>query len=203
MKKVIFFLVILVMSQKIYCQTEADFFARALDKEKNKNYKGAIRYYTKALKLDSTNIEIWERRGFAKSNLHLYPSAILDFEQLIKLNPNNSNYYYVSGVMKYTIKDYKNAIIDYTKAIDINPEDANLYSERGRCKFSSNDFEGAFADFTKSLMINPNNSEVIYYKDLSKSKLKTDNSVKLFRVVRTNIHKIRLPSNIQNISKNN
>jgi tetratricopeptide (TPR) repeat protein len=195
MGKKIIMIFFLVISQTIYCQTYSDFYNSGLEKEKNQNFKGAIRDYVKAFKIDSTNIDVLERIGFAKSNIGKYRSAIKIFEKLIQRNPNNVNYYYVKGVMEYTIGKFDDAIINYSKAIKLSPNDSNLYSERGRCKFENKDYEGALKDYNKSLSINSINDELYFQRDKVLRKLKINNKGRNFRAIQTNVNYIRLKPN--------
>ncbi|MEI0487823.1 hypothetical protein R4K96_14710, partial [Brachyspira intermedia] len=74
-----------------------NFFNKAYDAFKSKNYKLAIEYFSEVIKLDSTIYEAYYNRANAKANINdedSYKSAVEDYTWTIKLNDKFAAAYY-------------------------------------------------------------------------------------------------------------
>lgn len=179
----------------IYGQSSSDYHKQGEEKDKQDNFKGAIKQYQKALDLDPNNIEILEKMVFAKSNTGQYGSAIDNLNTLIQLKPLSSKFFYLRGFLHFNLKNFNAAVLDYTKAIECQEDkifDFNNYSERGLCKMRLNDYTGAIIDFNQSLSL---------YNDPGIFKLKKEAEIKLIEnpptpklkvIETTNLHYIYL-----------
>lgn len=81
--------------------------------------KGAIEYYTKAIKLKPDHAGVYFNRGYARFRLGDKKGAIDDYTQAIKLKPDNASDYHNRGDVLSRIGDKKGAIDDYNQAIAI------------------------------------------------------------------------------------
>ena len=137
------------------------------------DYKGAIKEYTKAIKINPQYEDALNNRGNVKLDLNLYKAAIKDYTKAIKINPQYGDAYYNRGLAKENLNDFEGAIKDYTKAIKIYPEgeDAgDAYHGRGYAKEMLKDFEGAIKDYTKATKLIPEDGDLymdIHYLKLS------------------------------------
>ena len=94
----------------------ANYFDRAVRKNKSKNYMGAIKDYNKVIEIDPESAEAYSNRAVAKSNLGLDREAIKDFNKAIKLNPDYAEAYNNRGITKFLLTRKKDALKDLTKA---------------------------------------------------------------------------------------
>ena len=96
------------------------------------NYEEAVKYFTKALGLDSDYAKVYTGRGDAYSRLPGKNSkAIEDFTKALKLNSKYTRAYCKRGDVYYLQKEYVKAINDYTKALELNPKNIRIYNNRG------------------------------------------------------------------------
>jgi tetratricopeptide (TPR) repeat protein len=89
--------------------------------EHDKDYKGAIGDFTKALSSGRTDSETLFYRGKAKAKLNDYENAIIDFTKAIDYQPTNGSYYYERGQIREQLKDFIGAAEDFKKAKQIRP----------------------------------------------------------------------------------
>lgn len=88
------------------------------------DYQGAANDYTKALKIDSTNINAYIGRGNAYAYLKNYKAAMNDYTQVIRLAKEEADAYMNRAVVRCALGDKQGTIQDYQKA-------ANLYAKQG------------------------------------------------------------------------
>ena len=148
------------------------YYKRGNDKYDAEDYKGAIKDYTKAIKINPKYSDALINRGNVKLDLNLYKEAIKDYTKAIEFFPQYGDAFYNRGLAKENLKDFKGAIKDYTKAIEFFPkgEDAgDAYHGRGYAKEMLKDFEGAIKDYTKATKLIPEDGDL--YMDIHFLKL--------------------------------
>jgi tetratricopeptide (TPR) repeat protein len=124
---------------------------------KTSDLNKALIEINKAIKLNPTNSEYFNRRGVIYCKLYKYNEGILDFTNAIKLNNENYLYYQNRGTAFVDIKNYKKAIYDYNKVIQLKENETFSIEKRAYCKEKINDYRGAIADFDRAIIFNPNN----------------------------------------------
>ena len=103
---------------------------RGYVKFKLKNYKGAIKDCSEALKLEDpepflltpykpTTCKLFLIRASSKFKLKNYKGAIEDFSKVIELDADDHTSLTLRGDAKLKIKDYKGAILDLNKGIEL------------------------------------------------------------------------------------
>jgi len=148
------------------------YYKRGNDKYDAEDYKGALKDYKKAIKINPQYSDAFNNRGNVKLDLNLYKEAIKDYTKAIEFSPQYGDAYYNRGLAKENLKDFKGAIKDYTKAIEFFPkgEDAgDAYHGRGYAKEMLKDFEGAIKDYTKATKLIPEDGDL--YMDIHFLKL--------------------------------
>jgi tetratricopeptide (TPR) repeat protein len=157
MKKIVSFLLLLCFYEVVLAQDpEAKaFFNKGEAKFADKDYKGAIEEYTKAIARDPDYVLAYNNRGAAKSWLNQKEEAIADYTKAIKLDPDFSRAYQNRADDLTHLKRYKEAYDDYSKCIEYYPEDASLYNYRGNCMFNQGVYKESIADYTKAIKLNP------------------------------------------------
>jgi tetratricopeptide (TPR) repeat protein len=106
-----------------------------------KDYDGAIREYTEAIKLDPKNAMAYFFRGYVYFKKDDYDRAITDYEDSLRIDPNFSNaksslasVYYLRGYAYFAKKDYKRAIADYEDALRIDPNHSSTKDNLAKAK---------------------------------------------------------------------
>ncbi len=116
---------------------------------KNDDFAEAIRLENIAVKLDSTDLDYYTNRGFAKASLKQYKEAVKDYNKSMAIAPdahtlaNRADAYFQLGKYKEAISDLNQALTDFPKSKD-------LIYERGLAYQALGDKDAACADFEKS-----------------------------------------------------
>lgn len=146
-----------------YVKTLQDYFNDGERKLKEKDYKGAIREFSKTLDNNHNDFEAYYKRGnsyYKRGNAYFglkeYQKAIADYNEAIRLNSQDSDAYYNRGLAYYYLKEYQKAIVDYDEAIHLNPQDADAYVGRGNTYNILKEYQKAIADYTKAIRVDPN-----------------------------------------------
>jgi len=132
----------------------------AISKVKSKDYAGAIRDSTEAIRLrfnllgsNSINDYMFYQRGLAKQALGDKQGAIADFNQAITLNDTDIkrgiNAYLPRGEAKQALGDKEGAIADYYKASE-TADSPSFLCNIGEAKASLGDRKGAINDYKKA-----------------------------------------------------
>lgn len=94
------------------------------------DYRQAIKFYDKALALDSALYKVLAEKGYIKYKLKFLKEAKEDFDKAIKINPEYMTPYRYRAVIHYLNENYKNAFEDYKKFIELGgPKDNKFYNE--------------------------------------------------------------------------
>ncbi|WP_461448723.1 tetratricopeptide repeat protein [Mucilaginibacter sp.] len=143
-----------------------DYNQIGLIKMEEKDNKGAIKAFTRSIKLRPDE-SVYNNRALAELAIEEYQSSINDFT--VAINYNNAsrtlkkghmyntivgNQYELRGKAKLLKGDYKDAVIDLDSAIIINPQLALAYNIRGEAKIKIGDKIGAFADWQTASNMN-------------------------------------------------
>jgi tetratricopeptide (TPR) repeat protein len=123
-----------------------DYYHKAMDKVKIKDYTGAINNFNEAIKLDTGFLEAYENRGVTKYYLEDIEGAIEDYDKALKINPDDGNTYVRRGWAKFALKEFNEALADFTRAIDTGINDPLYHKVRGEVKYKLHDYTGAISD---------------------------------------------------------
>lgn len=103
------------------CAQTVDYISEGDKMYNQKNYKGALENYTKAIQNDSKDPEAYLLRGRANYKLKEYKAAIDDYNQILIINPavRAINWVYIyRGLAKSALEMHQAARDDYAKAFD-------------------------------------------------------------------------------------
>jgi tetratricopeptide (TPR) repeat protein len=114
-----------------------------------KDFKQAIRDFSKIIKLKPDDIYGYKYRGDAYLAKGDYLKAIQDFTTAIRLDMNYPGIYCSRGEARYHIQDFTGAIEDYTEGIK-QESDGYAYSNRGRAYCAINQKKLANEDFIEA-----------------------------------------------------
>ena len=138
----------------------------------NKDFRGAIISYTKALEIKPDYAAAYYRRGNAKNELEFYVEAINDFNKAIEINPKLALAYLSRGYAKSQLLLFSKAIEDYTVAIKIGPKMAEAHYWRANAISMLQDYKAsqfrdytiALTDYSFAIDIDPKNPNYYYYR---------------------------------------
>ncbi|MBR1373114.1 tetratricopeptide repeat protein, partial [bacterium] len=109
---------------------------RGFVKYQNKDYKGAIKDYTKAInmKYDNTSMaQAYGNRAIAKYFAGDLKSALKDYDKVFELEPNLPNIdqiHFNRGLCRYDLGDKAGADEDYKTARKLNPKRKYIYYDK-------------------------------------------------------------------------
>jgi tetratricopeptide (TPR) repeat protein len=128
-------------------------------------YLRAIKLYSKAISINSQNLNAYIKRGYARILLKEYIKAVDDNNYVISLNDSFPEAYNNRAICKSYLNDIEGAIKDYNKAIFLSPNSSLYYLNRGIC-YDENigDYLRAIEDYNITLQLDSLNYEAINNK---------------------------------------
>jgi len=96
------------------------FFNLAHLYDKLEEYELSIGFYSKAIKIDSTDAPSYSNRAFTKMKSGQYEEALKDFDKAILLDSKFIGAYNNRGLNKYYMKNYTEALTDFKKVLEID-----------------------------------------------------------------------------------
>jgi len=123
-----------------------------------------ISMYTKALKINPDNEDLYRSIGIAYIQGNKYEKAVEIYEKLIQSHPKDEALYKNLGDVYAHIPDYDNALYMYEKALKINSNNSELYSNKGNVYTLKNEYHKAIESYQKAIKMDSNNSS--YYNSL-------------------------------------
>ena len=122
-------------------------------KQKEKQYKAAIKHYTAALKLNPDLAELYHNRGALQNLLGKPESAIPDWDAALARNPDFTEAYFNRAGAKTTLGDFEGGIVDCNAAIERNPDAAPAYYNRAQARMALKQYTEGIEDYDKALSI--------------------------------------------------
>ena len=139
-----------------------DFVASAAQKYRQRDYRGALAEYDRAIQLNPSNAAAYNYRGVLKEKIQDIQGGLADYNRAIQLDANYAQAYSNRGNLKLDkLQDAQGAMADYDLAIELNPKYAPAYTYRGRLKVKNMDANGGLADYNRAIKADPN--EATYY----------------------------------------
>jgi len=157
--KVNIIVVLLLLSVFGFSQTAQEFIDSGIEKHKNKDYKGAAKDYSKAIKKDKKAIFAYYNRGLVEIGMQQYKNAFSDFTKTIELNDSMVDAYYYRAIINVNKKEYEKALPDISKVIELNEKYPNALTLRGQLYFGLQDKEAACKDFNKAKELGDTNAD--------------------------------------------
>ncbi|GKU95487.1 hypothetical protein SLEP1_g8844 [Rubroshorea leprosula] len=117
------------------------------------DFQAAIRHFTEAINLASTNHVLYSNRSAAYASLNQFESALTDAKKTVELKPDWSKGYSRLGAAHLGLHQYQDAIAAYKKGLEIDPSnealksglaDAQSSASRSRAAPAPNPFGDAF-----------------------------------------------------------
>jgi tetratricopeptide (TPR) repeat protein len=145
-----------------------------------RDYIPAIEAFTKALRYDRDNAEIWFYRGVAHRAQAENANGIAGFHQArddltkaIRLKPDYAEAYFHRAGVRYALDALdKEIIVDYSQAIRIQPDNAKAWYWRGMVHLAQKNDAAAIADFTEALRLQIHHSDIFLHRGIAFYRLK-------------------------------
>ena len=108
-----------------------------------------------AIRLNSTNASVYDRRGWAHGTSGELDKAISDFNQAICLNPKDAVAYCLRGKAYEEKGDLGNALNDLNESIRLNPNDPLAHNNRGFIHSQNGNLNDALRDLNDAIRFDP------------------------------------------------
>lgn len=130
--------------------------------------ESGISYYSKAIKSNPENAELYRYRSLCYSSKNEYTKALNDANKAIKLAPENPYNYIAQGTAYYGMNRNNLAIESFSKAIKIDSQNAIAYYGRGIAYNKLKKYDRALENYNKAYEIDSHVvNKFVYYTDLS------------------------------------
>lgn len=128
---------------------------------KNKYYEEASGFYELIDKLDSGDVNIWEKIGFSYDRMHQYDRALEWYTKSEIINPENP---WLIKKMALALKNggkFKEAQSYYNKALQNEPENYHLIMSAGQCFLVAEEYTQALNHFYHAQYLRPEKKDPI------------------------------------------
>lgn len=137
----------------VYPKDAFIFIKNGKDKEINRDLRGAIDDYDRAIKFSL----IYIYRGYVKSRVGDIEGAVKDYEKAESLKRKYHYVYFLRARMKEINKNFKGALRDYDDAIRFNKKkNKKLFAKRASINIEIGDHQAAIKDLNKAINFFPN-----------------------------------------------
>lgn len=131
-----------------------DNYKSGLSESRKENYKEAIEYYKKAVKIDPNFAFAYDNMGICYRRLEKYDLAIDSYEKSLKINPNGLMPLQNIAVAYSYKKEYEKAVKTYEKLAKIEPNNPEVFYGIGQMyAFHLNDSEKGLDNMCKAYKI--------------------------------------------------
>ena len=120
-----------------------------------RKHKDTIKFYDKALKIDSDHAGAWGNTGLALKSLGKQEKAIKCLDKALKIDPDDAHVWNNKGTSLYSLGKHKEAMECYDKALKIDPEDVQVWNNMGAALYSLGKHKEAINCYDKALKIDP------------------------------------------------
>jgi S1-C subfamily serine protease/lipoprotein NlpI len=146
-----------------------DYVAAAAQKYRNRDYRGALADYDRAIALNPKSAPAYNYRGVLKEKIQDIQGGLADYNQAIALDANYGEAYNNRGKLKLNrLQDSQGALADYDLAIELSPKYATAYANRGYLKVNMRQVESGLADFNRAIKLDPNEASYYSYRGFLK-----------------------------------
>ena len=139
-----------VISANSFGQSANDYLKSGIEKHNSKDFEGAIKDYSKAIKADKNLRDGYFNRGICELALKDFKSAKRDLDKTIELDPNFVKAYYSRATVLVSQQQYSQALPDLDKTIELDLTTPNALTLRGQIRAQTGNKKGACEDFNKA-----------------------------------------------------
>ncbi|MBP2046536.1 tetratricopeptide repeat protein [Methanobacterium aggregans] len=120
--------------------------------------------YNKLLKIDPTDVKIWNNRGIALEELSDFEGAVKSYEKAVEIDPSYVKAWYNGGNILSKMKRYQGAAEFYKRALEWDPENTKVWNNMGNNLISAKKYTESINSFDQVLKLDPNNFKATYNK---------------------------------------
>ncbi|AFY56543.1 cytochrome c biogenesis factor [Rivularia sp. PCC 7116] len=141
--------------------------SQALAFQLSNNYPAAINSFTKAIKANPQDAEMYELRGDVYSRNGNIKKALADYAQAIRINPNDASAYTSRASIRLVQqKDSQGALTDLNKALSLDPSQDKAYFFRTIIRIQQKDRQRALADINNAIRYVVSDADKYMYKGI-------------------------------------
>ena len=133
-----------------YGQTADLYLKNGIEKHNAKDYEGAIKEYSKAIKEDKNLRDGYFNRGVCELGLKDFKSAKKDFDKTIELDPTFIKAFYNRATVFVNQEKYADALPDLDRTIELDQKFSSALTLRGQIRAQTGNKNGACDDFNKA-----------------------------------------------------
>ena len=161
----------MVLPSLLSAQTATEYFDKAFQEYKDKDYDAAIQDYTSCIALDKSNFEAYYNRALAYYFTEKYTLGIADINIVLNDSPSDAEAWYWKGKMleKQDI-DLQAALECLSNAISNKSDYSDAYFERGFCRYKLKMYSLAISDYNVVLSYDPKDENALYNRGLANTK---------------------------------
>ncbi|MCK4709591.1 MAG: tetratricopeptide repeat protein, partial [Gammaproteobacteria bacterium] len=126
------------------------------------NFKQALNYYNKVIRMDRSIDDAFLGRSIANSGVGRLEDSIADLNVFILRNPRHSMAHVYRGIRYMSQGAHEYAELNLLKAINLNPRNAQAYDDLGVLYAQQGDIKVALEYFNQALRLDPYN-EMAYH----------------------------------------
>ena len=135
--------------------TAAEYYNYGLESIKKGGFDEAIAAWEKALKLEPTMVNAYEKLGKAYYTQGRFDKAGEIYRKELELKPDDPMIYYSLGVVYRMNEQFEDAVKMQTKALSLNPNLATAYNELGLTYCKQKKLDEAIDAHKKALELDP------------------------------------------------
>lgn len=125
-------------------------------------YRAAIQFYDRLLKLDETKAGVWYNRGIDLASLGEFREAVKDYDRALSLQPEFAEAWDSRGIALKNLKQYEEAIASFDRAVELQPDFVDAWYNRGNALTRLGYHREAIASFEKVVSLSPSNASAHY-----------------------------------------
>lgn len=150
---------LIICTISVFGQTSKEHLENGIAKHEKQDFKGAIKDYSKAIKVDKSNKNAYYNRGTCELALKDFKSAMTDFDKTIQLDPKFTKAYYSRATVFASQQKYIEALPDLDKTIELDSAFPNALTLRGQIRAQTGNKKGACEDFMKAKEVGDKQAE--------------------------------------------
>ena len=116
-----------------------------------KNYREAIKNFTKSINLNPKFPDSFNNRGIAFAEIENYGSAIRDYDNAINLKKDYFRAHLNKAIALKNSQKFEQAIISFENCIKINPNEAGIYNNLGNLYIRLKKYNLALKAYNKAI----------------------------------------------------
>lgn len=130
-------------------------------------YNEALELYTQAIELDSTNVEVYEGRGYIYSLQGEYEKALDDLNHAVENGSHNPYLFVLRSTVYQYMGQYDHALDDLNHALELSPKDDTVYLIRGLLYLTMGNYDFAVGDLNEVIRHDTTNAQAYFARGMT------------------------------------